>query len=81
MIQGLEAGASHWLGLRVWGNLICMTGARCPGGVDELLQFHIGGNIRPPGLWGSRPMLDQGPGYLCTTYHPTFFFTIEPKAD
>lgn len=24
MIQGLTAGASHWLGLRVWGNLICM---------------------------------------------------------
>jgi hypothetical protein len=24
MIEGLAAGTSHWLGLRVWGNLICM---------------------------------------------------------
>jgi hypothetical protein len=24
LIQGLTAGTSHWLGLRFWGNLICM---------------------------------------------------------
>ena len=24
MIEDLTAGTSHWLGLRIWGNLICM---------------------------------------------------------
>lgn len=24
MVRGLKVGTSHWLGLRVWGNLICM---------------------------------------------------------
>lgn len=42
--QGLTAGISLWLGLRAWGNLICMweavavTGARGPRGVAKCQQ-------------------------------------------
>jgi hypothetical protein len=45
-----------------------MTGARCPGGVAEFLQSHADGNPRPPGLQGSRPLLNWGLGYPCTVH-------------
>lgn len=45
MSQGLAAGTSHWLGLRVWGNLICM----CEGLVqlNTSLQGTVGGCTYP----------------------------------
>ena len=48
-----------------------MTGARCPGGMAELLLSHAGGNHHPLSHQGSRPLLDWGPGCLCTAHHPT----------
>jgi hypothetical protein len=61
------------------GDYSCVTGARCPGGVAELLKSSAGGNH--PGLQGSRPLLDQGPGYLCTAHHPIHRETLFLKTN
>jgi hypothetical protein len=47
-LQGAVGGCSY------------VTGVRCPGGIAKLLQFHAGGNHRPPGRQGSWPLLDAG---------------------
>ena len=40
------------------GEPVAATGARGPGGVAELLPSHECGSHCPPGLQGSRPVLD-----------------------
>ena len=95
--SGFDSRYSHWLGLRVCGNLIWMweglvrllidatylsseelwsaiatgKGARCPGGVAELLPSHAGGNHCPLGLQGSRPLLHYRQDFLCVAHCPT----------
>ena len=39
---------------------VAAIGARSPGGVAKLLQSHEGGSYDPPGLQGSRPVLNLG---------------------
>jgi hypothetical protein len=52
-----------------------VTGARDPGGMVEHLLSHAGGCHHPLGHRGSRPMLDQEPGCLCTAYRSTVEFS------
>jgi hypothetical protein len=48
------------------GGYSYMTGARDLGGVAEHLLSHAGGSHQTSGHPGSRPLLDLGPGCLCT---------------
>ena len=62
---------------------VAATGARGPGGVAKLLPSHEGRSHCPPGLQGSRPVLDQDQA-VCTlltapqqTIHPLPHWSFE----
>ena len=50
---------------------VATTGARGPGGIAEYLPFLTGGNHHLWGHQGSRPVLNLGPGCLCTAPYLT----------
>ena len=62
------------------GKVVAVTRARGPGGVAEHMLAHAGRSHHLPGLQGSRPVLDLGPGCPCTAHCHTVLVVVKEQA-